>query len=114
MAFPGTYNFSYYRGDTFEFIVRPKDAAGDAFDLTGYSADFTIADARGTGSTQYTGTATVNTADNIVTCTIPAATGRNLDTASSWVYDVQINDGNVIYTILTGSITVTDDITGAV
>ena len=114
MAFPGTYNFNYYRGDTFQFIVRPKDAAGDQFDLTGYSAIFTIANQRGPGATQYAGTTVVNTVDDIVTCTISATTGRNLVPTTSWVYDVQITSGTTIYTILTGNITSTNDITGAV
>ena len=47
MAFPGTYNFSYYKGDTNEFVIRPKNASGSAFDLTGYTAAFFIASARG-------------------------------------------------------------------
>lgn len=115
MAFPGTYNFNYYRGDTFSFIVRPKDASGAAFDLTSYSAIFTIASSRGASPTySYTGTATVNATDDIVTCVIPAATGRNLDPDITWVYDVQVTNGATIYTLLTGSITSTDDITGAV
>ena len=114
MAFPGTYNFNYYRGDTFQFIVRPKDAEGNQFDLTGYSAIFTIANQRGTGATQYAGTTVVNTVDDIVTCTISATTGRNLVPTTSWVYDVQITSGTTIYTILTGNITSTNDITGAV
>ncbi len=114
MAFPGTYNFNYYRGDTFQFIVRPKDAAGDQFDLTGYSSIFTIANQRGTGATQYAATSVVNSADDIVTCTISASTGRNLIPTTSWVYDVQITDGTNIFTLLTGTITSTDDITGAV
>ena len=39
--------------------------------------------------------------------------GRNL-TAGTYVYDVQIDaSASEIYTVLTGSITVTDDITGA-
>jgi len=38
MAFPGTFNFSYYRGDTNQFVIRPKNASGSAFDLTGYTA----------------------------------------------------------------------------
>jgi hypothetical protein len=114
MAFPGTYNFNYYRGDTFQFIVRPKDAVGDNFDLTGYTAILTIANQRGPGATQYAGTAVVNTVDDIVTCTISATTGRNLVPTTSWVYDVQITDGTNIYTILTGNITSTNDITGAV
>jgi hypothetical protein len=47
MAFPGSYNFNYYRGDTAEFVIRPKTANGSAFDLTGFSADFFIANTRG-------------------------------------------------------------------
>lgn len=114
MAFPGTYNFSYYRGDTFPFIVRPKDANGDPFSLTGFSSIFTVATGRGAGATQYEMVSVVNVVDDIVTCTIPAATGRNLVGGTGYVYDVQITDGASIYTILNGAITVTDDITGAV
>lgn len=114
MAFPGTYNFNYYRGDTFQFIIRPKDAVGDQFDLTGYTAIFTIANQRGTGATQYTGLAVVNSVDDIVTCTISSSVGRNLVPTTAWVYDVQITDGTNIYTILTGTISSTNDITGAV
>lgn len=114
MAFPGTYNFNYYRGDTFSFIVRPKTTTGDSFNLSGYTAIFTIANKRGPGATQYTGTAVVNTVENYVTCTIPASTGRNLAPTTSWVYDVQITNASTIYTLLTGTITPTDDITGAV
>lgn len=114
MAFPGTYNFNYYRGDTFSFIIRPKDSSGAAFALSGFTSSFTIANKRGTGATQYAGTAVVNTADNIITCTISASTGRNLAPSTTWVYDVQITDGTSIYTVLTGSISSTDDITGAI
>jgi hypothetical protein len=119
MAFPGTYNFNYYRGDTFEFIIRPRDSAGDPFPLEGFDAAFTIADRRGAGTSldpaeQYEATAIVNTVDGIVTCTITDSVGRNLTTARTWVYDVQIDDGSSILTLLNGNITVTDDVTGAV
>jgi hypothetical protein len=114
MAFPGTYNFNYYRGDTFALTLNPKDSAGTAFNLTGYSAIFTIADKRGTGAIQYTGTTSINTGTSTITCTLPASTGRNLAQGTTWVYDIQITNGVAIYTILTGTITPTDDITGAV
>jgi hypothetical protein len=114
MAFPGTYNFNYYRGDTFEFIVRPKDASGQAFDLDGYTAAFTISNFRGASASQsYVADAIVNTVDNLVTCTIDAGTGRNLIPSVNWVYDVEITDDINTFTLITGSITVTDDITGA-
>lgn len=117
MAFPGTYNFSYYRGDTAEFVIRPKTSSGSAYDLTDYTATFTIANRRGSTGTQYVGTATVNATTDIITCTITPAVGRTL-AAGTYVYDVQITNvvpnPDVILTVLTGSITVTDDITGAV
>ncbi len=114
MAFPGTFNFNYYRGDTNQFVIRPKNASGAAFDLTGYTAAFRIANRRGSTGTQYEGQVTVDTANDLLTCTILPGVGRNL-TPGTFVYDVQITTGAAnILTVLTGSITVTDDITGAV
>jgi hypothetical protein len=117
MAFPGTYNFSYYRGDTYQFVIRPKNANGTTFALDPYegNADFTIANRRGSTGTQVSGVATVDITNDIITCTITGATGRGLTAGTTYVYDVQIDNGaGVIFTLLTGSITVTDDITGAV
>jgi hypothetical protein len=114
MAFPGSYNFNYYRGDTAEFVIRPKTANGSAFDLTGYTAEFFIANTRGSTGTQYEAQAVVSGVADTVTCTILPGVGRSL-TPGTYVYDVQITTGaSTIFTILTGSITVTDDITGAV
>lgn len=58
MAFPGTYNINYYKGDTFEFNVYPKNSDGTAFNLNtdpAYTASFTIATRRGSASTTATG-----------------------------------------------------------
>lgn len=113
MAFPGTYNFSYYRGDTNQFVIRPKNPNGSNFDLTGYSAAFTIATARGSSGTQYQAQAIVDATADTVTCTILPGVGRSLAPAT-YVYDIQVSSGpTTIYTLLTGTITVTDDITGA-
>jgi hypothetical protein len=117
MAFPGSYNFNYYRGDTATFVVRPKTSTGSAFDLTGYTASFVVANRRGSTGTQYVCTATVDATTDIVTCTITPTVGRTI-APGTYVYDVQITnvtpntDG--IYTILNGTVTVTDDIAGAV
>lgn len=117
MAFPGTYNFNYYRGDTATFVIRPKTSTGSAFDLTGYTANFVIANRRGSTGTQYVATATVDASTDIITCTIVPSVGRTLVPAT-YVYDVQITNTtpnpDVIFTILSGTVTVTDDITGAV
>jgi len=115
MSFPGTYNFNYYRGDTHEFVISPKNSDGTTFQLDSYAGNgaYTIATARATAATA-TAQAVINTTNDTVTCTILTAVGRNLS-SGTYVYDVQINSGatNVI-TLLTGTITVTDDISGAV
>ena len=54
MAFPGTYNFDYYRGDTFQFVITPKTSTGATFQLDAYSAagaTFTISTSRGDNPT---------------------------------------------------------------
>ena len=120
MAFPGTHNFNYYRGDTAEFVIQPKTSNGEAFDLTGYTAVFTIATARGpigaAPAFSYAASAVVNDVTNIITCKIIPSLGRTLP-AGTYVYDVKITNETpnppVIFTLLTGTITVTNDITGA-
>ena len=130
MAFPGTYNFDYYRGDTFRFVISPKDSTGAAFDLSPYKsavaplrdAIFTIADARGSdrslvltsnGSSDLS--ASIDTGNNTIVCTITPNGGRDLEGGSTYYYDVEIYNGAALrYTLLTGTITVQDDVTGAV
>ncbi len=115
MAFPATYNFNYYRGDYHEFVIRPKTANGQQFNLTDFvnGGLYKIAKTRGAGVTQYTGEVSVNATQGTVTCRIPAVEGKKL-TPGTWLYDIQITNGSsLIYTILTGTITVTDEISGA-
>jgi hypothetical protein len=122
MAFPGTYNISYYKGDTFEFKVYPKDASGAAFNLTDFlangTAKFTIATARGTGATQVLGTATISSDLTHVACVITPSQGSTLSSAVQYVYDVEISrtvSGSYpyVYTLLTGTVSVTDQVSGA-
>lgn len=119
MAFPGTYNFSYYRGDTFEFVISPKSANGTTFSLDSFSgsgaaANFVISDVRGSVGVQKVASAVVDSVLDTVTCTITPTVGRTL-TAGSYVYDVEIvSTTGIIHTLVTGTITVTDDISGAV
>ena len=114
MAFPGTYNFSYYKGDTSEFVIRPKNSDGSSFDLTGYTADFFIASSRGnTPSFRVEAQAVVSAVNDTVTCTILPGVGGTLN-AGVYVYDVQITSGpSTIFTLVTGNITVTEQVTGA-
>ena len=114
MAFPGTYNFNYYKGDTNEFVINPKTSNGGAFDLTGYSAEYFIATSRGDNPTySVEAQAVVDTGNDTVTCTILPGVGGTLD-AGTYVYDVQIQNGaSLVFTLLTGTITVTEQVTGA-
>lgn len=115
MAFPGTYNFNYYAGDTYSFIIEPKTSNGAVFDLDGYTAKFAIATARNTEAITLSSddselNADIDAGNEFLTCTILPTPGGTL-TGSSYVYDVQIDDGaGTVYTLLTGTITVTQDI----
>lgn len=128
MAFPGTYNFNYYKGDTFEFRIYPKNSVGAPFDLTSYSpessppgndAKFTISRFRGAAglATQLSAEATISLTDNSIICVIPPTIGNQLNANFSYVYDIQIDKGSgssaTVITLLTGTIRVTDHITGA-
>jgi hypothetical protein len=114
MAFPATYNFSYYKADTNEFVIRPKNSDGSSFDLTGFTAEFYIATSRGDNPTfSVQAQAIVDSTNDIVTCTILPSIGSTLD-AGTYVYDVEISSGpTVVYTLITGTITVTEQVTGA-
>lgn len=76
MAFPGTFNISYYRGDTYEFRIYPKTSSGAAFDLTSFSdsasdyVKFTIATARGAsaiGSVEFQATLVAGQSEVVLT-----------------------------------------------
>lgn len=118
MSFPGNYNINYYRGDTLEFRVRPRNADGSLFNLTGYTPVFTIANTRGSAGIQFTGYAQKSGDNSYILCVIEPVVGLQLSAGTTYVYDVQISDLDEIdydkvYTILTGTITVTDHVSGA-
>lgn len=114
MAFPATYNIQYYQGDTYQFVIRPKTSAGEIFPVTSsvYNAYFRIDTERGgTDGTGINASATIGS--NAVTCTITPTVGNNLVAGTTYFYDVSIankTDNNIIYTLLTGTITITADI----
>lgn len=113
MAFPATYNFNYYRGDTYEFVVYPKNANGTAFNTTSYDSTlFTISTERGSAGTTI-GLGNVTNASTNLVCVIPPSLGDSMS-ANSYVYDVQIfnTSASTKYTLLTGTISVTQDVTG--
>jgi hypothetical protein len=118
MAFPGTYNINYYKGDTYEFRIYPKDAAGEPFDLTDFdgSESFTIANVRGSEATT-TIYAFADIVDDYVLCAIRPGDSLNLVAGTTYYYDVSIDktgdEYDSVFTLLTGTITVTDHVSGA-
>jgi hypothetical protein len=122
MAFPGTYNFNYYAGDTFEFFVYPKNSSGGVFeDLSNYTPLFLVATSRGASASVIDSldaseaSASVQNGDH-VSCTIKPAGGRKL-TAPAYFYDIQIENTSAssssfgkVFTLLTGTISVTQDV----
>lgn len=113
MAFPGTYNFNYYRGDTYEFKVYPKNTDGSTFSLSGFDAAFTLSPAR--GSTSRTVAYAQKSSDNThIVCAITP--DMTLPTGGTLVYDVEIRKQqdtpySLVFTLMTGTISVTDQVT---
>lgn len=118
MAFPGELNINYYKGDTHEFKVYPQKTDGSIFYLNDYSnATFKIAEVRGTAgvSGQITGSAKISTDGTHIACAITPENGSLMDSSITYVYDVQVyapgpDTYDKIFTLLTGSISVTDDV----
>lgn len=118
MAFPGTYNINYYKGDTFEFRVYPKDSAGDAFPLSQYvegTTSFTISSERGTTEGLISGYAQISNDETYILCAITPTNGASMVAGTEYVYDVEISRTDApydyIYTLLTGTISVTEQVT---
>lgn len=115
MAFPATYNIQYYQGDLYQFVIRPKTAAGDPFPIssTTHTAYFYISSSRG-GSAANTIEASATIQDGNILSTIFPSVGNQLSSGTTYFYDVSVqknSDPNEIYTILTGNISITADIT---
>jgi hypothetical protein len=113
IGFPSNFNFSYYQGDRYEFVIRPRQANGEPFDLNDYSGLYTIATDRGDPSAIIDGskTASVDVAAGTITVVIDPDFGQTL-TGNSYVYDVEISQsGSNVFTLVTGTIGVTRDIT---
>jgi uncharacterized repeat protein (TIGR02543 family) len=116
MAFPGELNINYYKGDTHKFKVYPQRPDGSGFGLSSYgNSTFTIATERGANPTQRIfGSARIYS--DYVECVITPENGAEMDPAITYVYDVQIyspgpDTYDDVFTLLTGSISVTDDVT---
>jgi hypothetical protein len=113
VAFPGTYNFNYYRGDTYEFKVYPRTADGASFSLSGFLGAFRISTVRGSTS-QTIGYAEISGDNTHISCAITP--DMTLPAGATLVYDVEIRKQqdtpySLVYTLLTGTISITEQIT---
>lgn len=113
MAFPGELNINYYKGDTYEFQITPKKNDGTAFDLTGYSVKLRMSTTRGSSSV-IEGWSEINNITNVINCAITPGNGDEMTAGQTYFYDVEIRKTqspyNLVYTILTGSISVTEQV----
>ena len=122
MAFPGTYNINYYKGDTFEFRVYPKDSTGNQFLINQYNQfRFTISNVRGdtppAGVVKETinGYAEISNDKTYILCAITPENGAQMTAGTTYYYDVEIgkiaSPYDFIYTLLQGTITVSEQVT---
>jgi len=122
MAFPASYNISYYRGDTLEFRIYPKDANGNPFSLSGYAnAKFWIQKVKGNAGyvERIECEATISSDNSYVQCAISPTKGLTLNAGTTYVYDVEVSKTvpgsyNLVYTLLQGQVAVTDHVSGTV
>jgi hypothetical protein len=117
MAFPGELNLTYYKGDTQEFRIYPKQNGGQAFNMSGYTVKFSIAETRGSSSVIECYAVIDEVTPTVVNCAIRPADGAELTAGTQYVYDVEIKKTStpydLVYTILTGTVSVTEQVTQA-
>ena len=125
MAFPSTFTIKYYRGDTYEFKIYPKDASGNAFPLVGYDLNagvaFTISTQRGELGIETAIEAYSKISDDRthINCAILPINGASMQAGVTYVYDIEINKPAVedvdpyptVITLLTGNISVDEEVT---
>lgn len=132
MAFPGTYNINYYKGDTYEFRIYPKKPDGLPYPLASYvyddddnsgtpdfdSAIFAFAETRGGQAAPgyHRCFAKISDEGDYILCTIRPEDAAYLDASKDYVYDVQVSknppgsDYPYVLTLLTGTITIQDQV----
>jgi hypothetical protein len=114
ISFPATYAIRYYEGDLYQFVIRPKDSAGDPFPISAATHDayFFASTARG-GSASATVELSATIVDGNVVATIEPSDNLGVS-ATSYIYDVSVKNktnNQEIYTLLTGTISITRDVT---
>ena len=105
-------NLQVDQGTTFTSDVTVKDANGNPFDLTGYSARAKLA--KGYQSTKtrqdFTTTIASDATSGVVTLSLTATQTTALDD-TRYVYDLEIQTGDVVTRVIEGLISVRPQVT---
>lgn len=110
MAYPYVYNINYYTGDTYQFVLYPKNDDGTTLDLSGFTSTLTIAPQRGAVSSTLILSPQITLDPTRILCSIDAISGGSL-VNPIYFYDVEVSNGSDTYTLLTGQINVQNQIT---
>lgn len=98
------------QGTTFSTDLSLTDENGDVLNLIGYSANSQVRKWYTSSNAAAVFSTSINTTSGVVTLSLTANQTSNL-VAGRYVYDVEIDDGNVISRIVEGIITVTPQVT---
>jgi hypothetical protein len=110
MTWPYTYNINYYYGDSFDLVLYPRENSAP-YDLTGKTSLFSIATERGNPEAiVISASPQMSASPSRLICSISPEQGLAL-TGNSYVYDIEIRNGNEVYTLLTGDVAVEKDVT---
>jgi hypothetical protein len=106
-------NLTIDQGATFSSDVTVKDANGNAFDLTGYTATAKMAKGYSSTRTRTTITCTINAdpTTGIVTLSLTATETAALDAPARYVYDLEITSGATVTRVIEGIINVRPNVT---
>jgi hypothetical protein len=110
MTWPYTYNITYYYGDSFDLVLYPREN-NISYDLTGKTSLFSVATERGNPEAiVISASPQMSASPSRLICSIAPELGLAL-TGNSYVYDIEIRNGNEVYTLLTGDVAVEKDVT---
>ena len=106
-------NLTIDQGATFSSDVTVKDANGNAFDLTGYTAVAKMAKGYNSTRTRTTMTTTINAdpTTGIVTLSLTATETAALDAPARYVYDLEITSGATVTRVIEGIINIRPNVT---
>jgi hypothetical protein len=105
-----TRNITIYQGDTYAHELRIKDSANANVTITSRTYSGQIRKKRNSDTAAATFTSEItNGANGIVIMSLSAAATANI-AAGTYVYDFQETNGTIITTLITGTVTVTGEV----